>query len=524
MIYVRQNIYGLNTDVDPIEINQGDIKSWTSTVNMTPRNGRMERALGYQWQWSIDTTPGAEVGALTAPYYLDYSPQLSTSYWVYAGSDAVVVVDDAWGHTDITPIGGLVEVEPGEWSGGNLNGIAILSSPNNNPIYWSSGEVQAQVLPGLRAGTRYNILRPFKYHLIGMGVLSGDGTFEDALHWSDAADPGAVPDTWVPADDNEAGDNVLADETGKIIDGLSLRDSFFIYKQDAVYEMSYTGGLEVFRFTKVFRNAGALGKNCVVRVKGTHVVLGAGDIYQHDGQNYRSLGEGRVKKAVFGAIDTLNFERSFVCYLESENKVWICFPREGSDWPDTAVIWDPDTDAFGVRDIKPCSLIAPGVAGPPSVGAEEAWDDDGKTWNTDSSSWLQATIVQSQDSLVMADPVNSRFYVANTGTTADGDDYDSSLSVYGLDLGDPSVLKAVRRMRLRMQAPDSQSFALTVFGQDSPDDPPRQGPVVLFKGPQKEGIPVNINTRYLGFELRTQDALQWQCSGVDVSHFPRGPF
>jgi hypothetical protein len=378
----------------------------------------------------------------------------------------------------------------------------------------------------MRAGTRYNIVRPHKYHLIGLGVVDGTGAYEDAVHWSDAADPGKIPQTWVPADDNEAGDNVLADETGKIVDGLSLRDSFFIYKQDAVYEMSYIGGNEVYRFNKVFSSTGALSKHCIARVKGTHVVLGAGDVYQHDGQNYRSLAEGRVRDAIFGVIDNENFTNAFVAYLESDDKVWICFPRQGSTWPDVALIWDPATDAFGIRDIKPCSHMASGVVGPAVVGEDGDWDSDGEAWDDDTTIWLQETLKQSDDSLAMADPVNTRFYVANTGATADGDSYTSGGTVTGLDLGDPSLLKGVRRIYPRIRGGQGATFNLRVLGQDTPGASFRSSPTYTFmlQDIENSGVAVDMNARYIGLTMSTEDNQAWDITGFDVHYLPRGLF
>jgi hypothetical protein len=481
----------------------------------------MQRALGWQWQWSYgDPLQGAE----QPPLYLSYSPQLSAIYWVYCGATGMYTIDEGWNHADITPAGGISTVKPNDWSGGNLNGIAVFNNPSNDATHWFLGiGATALTLPGLRAGTRYAIMRPFKYHLIGMGVADGTGTYPDAIQWSDAADPGQIPQTWNPAADNEAGDNILADENGAIVDGLGLRDSFFIYKTDSVYEMSYIGGVEVFRFNKVFSSTGALAKDCVARVKGTHVVLGAGDVYQHDGQNFTSIVESKVRDQLFSVIDQVNYVNSFVAFNEATDEVWICIPSTGNEWPNVALVWDLTTSEWGFRDIPSCSTIAPGIATPKGAVENEAWDDDNQAWNDDSTVWLQQTITQSDDSLVMADVVNSKFYLAETGNTADGIAYDSGVSVFGMDLGDPEHIKAVRRVYFRMNAPANQEYTATIYSQQSPATEPRVEQTLTFT-PNKEGLPIAANGRYFGVELYTEGVQAWDVSGIDWEYLRRGRF
>ena len=57
----------------------------------------------------------------------------------------------------------------------------------------------------------------------------------------------------------------LAEGYDPIVDGLSLRDTFIIYKQASVWRMDYVGGTYVMRFSKVLGTSGAMNRNCVGR-------------------------------------------------------------------------------------------------------------------------------------------------------------------------------------------------------------------------------------------------------------------
>lgn len=508
-MYTRLNPMGVNFDVDAIEVNGA---AYQGVTNMVPRIGKMVRAKGYSEIWPTPLYP---------PYYLQYTPQLSNPFWIYCGTSGIATIDATGAHVDRTPAELTEPVGPNEWTGGNLNGIAVINAQENDPFYWFDGQATAEVLPGLRPNTRYRVMRPFKYHLIGLNYTDGVGNYDDALQWSDAADPGQLPATWLPADDNEAGDNILADENGAIIDGQALRDSFFIYKQNSVYEMLYTGGNEVFRFVKVFGTTGLLTRNCIARVKGTHVLLGNGDIYQHDGQNVKSIIDGKLRRAFFATIDQQNYQASFVVYLEQDEEVWFCVPTTGNTRPNLALVWNAITGDFGYRAIPEADFAAAGVVG--AQEEEEIWEGDDQAWDDDTSTWLQQTLSATEDSIVLADSLANTLNLASDSNQANGEPYSSGVSVWGLDLGDPSHLKAVRRLWPRVNAPMDTVFTVTMYAQDSPIAPKRLVQTFSYS-PTDSGVAVDCNGRFVGWDFETDAQVEWDIAGFDVEYLTRGLF
>lgn len=508
--YKRITAIGVNLDIDPIDLPDG---VWTEAGNMVAQPGRMQRALGHEEIWPTPLFP---------PIYLQYTPQLSQHYWLYGGSLNLGTVDQSGAHAEITPTTLLGAVPANGWSGGNLNGLAVVNSLENEPYYWFEGEAVALPLPGQRTNTRYRVIRPFKYHLIGLGVNDDTGTYWDAIHWSNASDPGQIPNTWVPAADNEAGDNILADENGEIIDGMAMRDSFFIYKQDSVYEMTYIGGNSVMRFRKVFGTTGILSRNCVVRVKGTHVVLGNGDIYQHDGQNLKSIVDGKVRDTFFSTIDDNNYESSFVLYLEKKEEVWFCVPTAGNTRPDLALTWNTTTGEFGYRAIPAADFAAAGIVAPVSGAELEDWDGDSGEWNQDSTPWLDQSLDATEDGVLIADATATRLLHADVGTTHEGEAYRGTVGRLGWMLDDPRE-KAIRRVWPRINAPASATFTMQLFNQRAPLEAQELVGTYEFT-PGAEGVAVNVNARYLGMRIYSDDALQWDIQGVDIEYLPRGHF
>jgi hypothetical protein len=509
-IIKRYTINGVNLDVDPIEVPDN---YYTEAANMVPRVGKMNRAKGY-----APIYPGALFGAT----YLLYTPQLGDPFWLYANNLNVAIINAANQHVDVTPASLTEAVSENGWSGGNLNGLAVINSVRNEPYYWFNGiGTEALPLPGQRTSTRYYVMRPFKYHLIGLGVSDPNGDFRDALHWSDAADPGTIPASWVPTPENEAGDNILADENGAIIDGLALRDAFYIYKQDSVYEMTYTGGTAVMRFRKVFGSTGVLTRNCIVRVKGTHIVLGNGDIYRHDGQNIESIIDGKLRDVFFAAIDDTSFENSFAVYNEPSEEIWFCVPTTGNTRPNLALVYHVTTGEFGYRGIPDADFAASGILA--EQQEPDDWDTIGGEWNQNTNLWLNNALNRTEDSILIADAQKQQFYLANEGVSADGEPYRVTVGKLGMALDDPLREKAVRRIWPRINAPDAATFTMELFNQRDPMSALEQVSVQQFQV-GKYGVACNVNARYLGIRIFSDDLVDWDISGFDIEYMPRGHF
>lgn len=510
---------GVILDQEPVDV---DANYWTEAANMVAKPNRMERARGY-----------AEVFAspIAQPYWLMYAEQLGEPYWFYGGGSNGVVVDRANTHTVIWPA-----VTPtqgtGDWSGGLLNGIAIVNAFGAWGRYWYQGLGNALDLPGQReilvdgapTGTfyRYGRMRTHRNHIFGLGVYGDTRDEPDSVHWSDAAPPGAAPQTWVPTTENEAGDAVLADDGGAIVDGKTLRDSFIIYKRDSVWEASYIGGQAVYSFRKVFANTGVLAPNCVVRVKGTHVVLGNGDIYQHDGQNIKSIVDGKLRRAFFGSINSANQRNSFVVYNEPEEEVWFCAPRTGQVNPDLALVWDVVTGEFGYRELPTVNHAATGIV---SETAEKlTWADQTQAWNETTRQWNSGDFDLVEESVLIADAGagGGRLLLGNSGLTAGGVAYDSSVAKLSMDLGSTRV-KAIRRIWPHIDSPDNAVFTLELFDQESPHTGQTVKLVRDF-APGPEGVPVSVNCRYLGVRISTVQTMEWGCRGFDVEFEERGNF
>jgi hypothetical protein len=275
-----------------------------------------------------------------------------TNYWLFLGANTVHALETS-NSDDVTPTAGMTAITaPWQWSSALLNGVPVINNIIDAPQYWAGNVLNPfEELPGWPAGTRCHSIAVFRFHLFALDIDGPTGHFEGQILWSNAAEPGAVPSTWTPAADNEAGDAILADTPGPCMMGLPLRGSFIIYKRSSMYAADYVGGNEIFSIRTLFTSSGALTRHSVCDVNGQHLAVTDGDIILTDGTSRRSIGQARMREYLFAQIDQDNYENLFVIYHRAANEVWICYPESGSSYCTRALVYDLAGDAFGVRDL-----------------------------------------------------------------------------------------------------------------------------------------------------------------------------
>ena len=276
----------------------------------------------------------------------------------------------------------------GKWDSCVLGGVGIINSFANNPQYWG-GSGSTVDLPydttgdttclWSDVGMKAKVIRSFRFHLVAMNIEDCDGYNSRKVHWSTPADPGTVPVTWdITKPDYGAGQNELSETPGAIIDGLSLRDTFQIYKEDAIYCMTFTGDRYLFNFRVVTTSYGLFASNCVCDVGGRHVFVGDGDIYIYDGTNFDSIADERVKDLFFDNVSRTNKDICFVTYYERTGEVWLCYPSAGNIACNKALVWNSKDNTWSPRNcqgsrLEPLALSTGRLAGI-TMSGDGNWD------------------------------------------------------------------------------------------------------------------------------------------------------
>ncbi len=458
----------------------------TDVRNIRIRNGMLERMAGHA---AILDPPSI------APYWLlpVISPTKEAGI-VYAGLNKVYAFLSAT-HSNITRQTASVDVDysataDGLWNGGILAGIPVLNNGVDVPQYWAniSGGQRLANLTNWPSGWRARIVRPYRNFLVAMDVTESGTRYINRYRTSHPAQPGGIPSSWDDTDPTkDATINDLTDVTaGGIVDGVVLRDTFIIYKERSTWGMQFVGGEFKMRTYQIFDTMGAMGTHCATAFGdgSKHFVFTGEDLIVHDGQQFQSVVDEKMRKWILDNISSTTYNRSFVIANNDHKECWLCIPLEGASWPNLAIVWSQKDNTISLREITDASFMAQSII---PDATSDPWDSDMGTWDTDLSTWGEAAGSSFKREVVQANPVGTKLYQMDSGTDFAGVAYSSyiektGISIYGTSndgtiLGDIEMNKLVRSIYPRATGGTLQ---IQVGRQQQIEGPITWGPVHEF--------------------------------------------
>ena len=403
-------VQGLNSDIRPWELPPEFI---TEGRNFRASNAAL-RASGGSLLWS--TAPAFNPG-FVMPVKTDAS-----DFWLVAGRSAIYVFDGAnW--TNISSVTGYAGIgADGEllWNGCKLGKIPILNNELSTPEYWSPQQ-SSQVMQPLdfSVGNTWDslnytckVIRSHRNFLFALNLNENGTDFSNSYRWSHPADINGLPFTWDETDQSAlAGKAQIGGDSGRIIDGLSLRDSFCIYSENATNILDYRGDEFVWRRRELSSLFGLLSSNCVTEIKGTHFFIGDGDIVKNDGNKIDSIIHNRLRRNLTSRMSVDAYDKSYVVQSPVDKEIWFCVPEDNATLPNVAYIYNWRDDSWSVRDLpEGIAHAGYGTQVQPSLLWDDwntRWDDAESTWGSRKDSPLDETVVgvnSATGELIMLDP------------------------------------------------------------------------------------------------------------------------
>lgn len=313
---------GIITDINSYDL---PANGFSEGVNVRFDNGNVTRAPIFREVHALEGTT-REIGHMFS------IPDIT------GGPEAVILIEKDYSQftsvvgsteTDVTPAGIVTGATDQPFTSCFLGNIAYVNRKSNVPFKKSLSDTDFVALPNWDSSWRCGVLRPYKDTLVALNVTKGANEYPSMVKWSDFAQYGSVPASWDETlTTNNAGENVLNEMVGPIIDGLSLRDSFFIYGNNEVWAMNFIGGQLIYDFRKRFNDRGIINTNCVVEVDGLHYVFDTDDIYIHDGASPRSIVHGKNKDFIFGSLRPEYKNLFFVVYDKTLDEVHFNYVSE----------------------------------------------------------------------------------------------------------------------------------------------------------------------------------------------------
>jgi hypothetical protein len=487
--------WGIVTDYPPEEVAPD---KWTSAQNIKFEEQATLRSEGY----GAYADPLLGTGAIFALCVIVGV----NAYWVYCTTTNVYVTDGA-GHFDITP-GTLSPCVAGDWTGTILNGIPVLCNGLNAPFYWGLNvNADCVTLPGWPANSTCKSIRAFKYHLFALGVTDNGSYHPDTLWWSVGAAPGAIPQEWTPAPDNDAGDMTLADSQGAIVDGMSMRDTLIVYKQFSSYVLNYVAGQYVYTQRKLFLNTGLQNRNCVTEINGEHWIFTGNDVVRHDGQSFRSIVQDKIKRELVDSVDPAKIRISCVTNQIAENQFWVCIATQGSTYLNKAYVINTITTDCGVIDLPGVAFVARGIVNASAVGA--SWDADPNSWDSDNTFWDQQTFSPTEDSILLCDPDANKLWAYGLTDEIDGQPMSAYVERLSLPIHENILRALVTRVVPRIDGEPGEVINVRVGGQAYFNQPITWSAPLPFTIGSSVGVECMTEGRLISVRFEASTLRQW---------------
>ena len=485
------------------------LQFWTDGLNMVPRAGlmvRKDKATAYAPAGLVKPAYGLSSDKLQSTFLA------ATATYFYGGSTSAIgtayiakvhSVDAGLGtSTDRTPAGWSNANAYHIWSGCRLNNTYyVLNTCGEFPVFWDFSAALAAGLVNWLGGTgsasRCQALRSYREFLVAIGVNhSVDGFQPDSVYWSDAAPGTGGPATWTAGATNLAGSAILQGPGGYLVDGLILRETFYLYKRGAVWAMNRVNNTSIFKFDLIFDCFGALATNCIASDGQFHYVLTGSDVIRHDGVSYESLLTAR-NRAYLGTVNVDTKARLAFCYFNKHrHELHVCLPVGGFDYCD--------------RDIVINLLTGEQTIMTPPGGIGSSMFEESSTGVSRSNLLLD---INGTRFVRMEDP--------SGGNSDAGATFAPSLTRAGLLFGPtPDSKSKICWIRPRVSAPDGAvTLTVEVASTANPDDTLSYGTARTFATASNERVHFDQQIgRFHSVRFSTSGGLHWAIEGFDVGY------
>lgn len=516
---------GLNSDISADLL---PVSAMTTVLNGRIVSNRLYSIGGYENK--------STATVLFTPAHMRFIKAATGSYWVVAGigingapDDRAVYSFDGTSWVDVSTGTNIYDnlINPNQWTSCLFNGRPIINHPQSYPqtqltavsttdfseIFWD-GATNWRT-----AGMKCGAMASHKEFLFAMNMTEGASELPYVVRWSDAADPGAMPSTWdetVPT--NLAGKVSLPAAGGVCLNGLTLRDSFLVYRESSIHSFDFVGGEFVFNVRSVADTIGAAGRNSICEYLGVHYFVSRDGLFMTDGNSVESVIKDKAKISFLSTVNQESIANSFVFSLPILNEIWFCLPI-GAAYPNLAYVYNVDNKNITLVDLQESYHMASGYP----ASTTPTWASATSTWDEAYGSWL----VSSSGS-----GIPSVYYCTiQSGSTLASL---NSLNIIGFG-SDISVTAKFERVSLLLEEGDFSFTLLEAFPhfsspadvylkigtQESPFGAVTWHPEVTITPGQRK-VDLRATGKYFCYSIRSDAKYTWYMSGMTLKYVVDG--
>jgi len=364
-------------------------------------------------------------------------------------------------------------------------------------------------------------IRAFRSFLVALNIQRGGVDYPRIVKWSTEAGIQGVPSSWNETTSTvDAGEFELADTKGDIQDGLQLRDTFMIYKEDATYSMNFVGTPFIFSFRQLSPTIGAIAKNCVAEFDGGHAIFGKGNFYINDGQRLKPILPQKLKEYVFTTLDGAQVNKCFVVADYGRTEILFCFTADGAatNHPNKAVVWNYITNTFCIRDLPDVAHMGYGNVGNPTTAT--TWAATSDTWVGETGPWTMSYDLQDKV-LLFSDPSNTKLYRDRSGNKEDTANMTSYVERTGLSMNaqgqpDHTTVKRISSIWPKMSASGTDTINVYLGTQMSTEGGISWNAPVTFNPDEQSKVSVRGTGKMYAIRFESTTDMNWELDGYTI--------
>jgi len=242
-----------------------------------------------------------------------------------------------------TQAGTSGSVEPTTW------GTTLNATTDDGTVKWIA-EGGLEVEGTSATNVKANCVENFKGFVFLANLEENGNLFPQRLRWSQFQSM----KLWHNNTDGSgmAGYVDCTDTPGIIQNIKKLNDYLYIYKDDGILALSYSGGDTVFSKDTVTTEAGLIAPRAIVELPHTHIFIGKNNIYSFDGTSVSAIGD-EVKESFFDNLDPAKQRNVYGYYNQASGDVIFVYDSVIAHdiEPDKALTYNTKTKQWSMRDI-----------------------------------------------------------------------------------------------------------------------------------------------------------------------------
>jgi hypothetical protein len=355
-------IKGLNTDVPAQALSP---ENFSVGLNLRPFDGSLQGVPKFPDNFDTNVTGATARNVYAVTQWTPVGSDDFNLAYLYESSTGVVsfqvsqdVLNPISDSAEVTATTDLVSVGRFGFDFFTFNGVIIVNDGINQPIRISNNGTEAvpdyqaiylsNWFSGLADGSaqeavvadRVTAQRLVAYNnrLVALNLsgqyLSDENLGNSSLAWStpitDINTVGGM--TWKFSSTNSAGDDILTETSGQLLDAAQLGPYLIVYKDDSVYRYQDSGDPLYLVSELLFDDDGLYSPDCFEDIgDGRHFVLGNYGIYIHDGgPNKQDISKSRIQKDIYDTVNPAHRNRTFTFLNSRDKEVWVCYSAVGN--------------------------------------------------------------------------------------------------------------------------------------------------------------------------------------------------